>query len=838
MGSIFARRRSLFKGLNFKRSAYNVSAVFLTATLLLQGFGSVVGAVVVPTNHLLGQRTLQIVAHEDDDLIFMNPDIANTIAQGGSERTVYVTAGNLEAGGSDTAYWQGREAGALAAHAKMAGRDVSLFTPGGTGAQDIHSIYTESTITLAGGSFYEDVWTLNGTTIAGQVSVAFLRLPASVGVINAYPLVDLWTGATSQLTTVGDINGSTRTYTKAQLIALLTAIMADYNPTLVRAQDAPDAWTWDHDDHVMAARFALDAFNVYRTTSATAGFETYRGYNDDSGISGDVTEPANIQSSEMVVKQAALDAYCIYDSPTGGVGCYAGTWGARQYSTQYVSTYKGELRSGAEGNGKCLTDNSTSVSLSSCNSSQSQVWSISASGILTGNSGSCLTIANLATPTASMGSCASATQWLLGEDGFLVGPGAKIFVEASATLQLDDLYRLPSQQAGNHTNALGAVTSDGGNIPGAAAASAPGVPLAPTALRWTFRTKPSYLASSAPQFSDAYGWNTSNTYYGSLKLVDVNSDGLADLCGRGAGGVGCALNDSTGHFGSSTTWTTAGFSNAGGWLSPEYGTTIQYADINGDGYMDVCGRGSDGIDCGLNDPAHQQFLTAQHVSYGQNFSNANGWNANPGYYDSIRFADVNGDGYVDVCGRGSGDVVCGLNDGTGHFSPASSWLNSNYTNAGGWLAAQYGTTMQFADINGDGKADVCGRSISGVICGLSTGSSFGNPNLWSFRNDFSDTLSWNSQQSYYGTIQLVDMNGDGRADVCGRAPSGIRCGYSTGSHFTVATTLFDTDFTDAAGYQPAQYGSTLQFGKLTSGVGGRIGFCVRGVSGEMCSQPY
>lgn len=824
------------KGISRKRPAlkrfiWSFAATLFASAAFLQYFQHSVAALTAPTNHLLNQRTLQIVAHEDDDLIFMNPDIANTIAQGNFERTVYLTAGNLQAGGADTAYWQDREAGALAAHAKMAGRTVSQFVPGGTGSQDVRSIYTKSTITLSGGSYYEDVWTLNGTAIAGQVSVAFLRLPASVGAINTYPSVDLWTGASSQITTVGDINGAPRTYSKAQLTELLTSIMANYNPTLIRAQDASDAWTFDHDDHVMTARFSLEAFNAYRATTANVGFETYRGYNDE-------VEPSNISTTQMATKQAALDAYCAYDAAaTGGSGCYAGSWGPRQYSTQYVSSYKGQLRSGAEGSQRCLTDSSPTVSLSSCNSSSSQVWSISYDGALKGSSGTCLTVANLASPTASMGTCASAKQWLLAQDGFLVGPGSKVFVEASGSLQLDDLFVVQSQRTTDATNGLGTITANGGDIPGAAAPTASSAPLAPTALRWTFNTKPSYLASTAPQYSDAYGWNASNTYYGSIKLADVNGDGLDDLCGRGGGGIGCSINDGTGHFGNATTWTTD-FSNAGGWLSPEYGTTIQFADINGDGYVDVCGRGADGLDCGLNDPVHQQFLTAQHVSYGTAFSNANGWNANAGYYNSIRLADVNGDGYVDVCGRGSGDVVCGMNDGTGHFGPATSWISSNYTNAGGWLATQYGATMQFADINGDGKADVCGRGISGMVCGISTGSSFGDTNLWSFRNDFSDALSWNSQQSYYGSIQLVDMNGDGKADVCGRAPTGIRCGYSTGSHFTVATTLFDDDFTDAAGYQPSQYGSTLQFGKLTAAAAGRPSVCVRGVSGEMCSQPY
>ncbi len=785
-----------------------------------------------PANLLANQRTLQIVAHEDDDIIFMNPDVTNTIAQGNFERTVYLTAGNLAAGGSDTSYWQNREAGALAGHAKMAGRNISQFVPGGTGSQDIRSIYTKTTTALAGG-FYEDVWTLNGTTQAGQVSVTFLRLPASAGAINAYPSVDLWTGNVNQLTTVGAINGANQTYTKNQLIQLLSAIMADYNPTLIRTQDATNAWTWSNDDHVMAGRFAVEAFNGYRASHDAAAFEMYRDYNVASGQSGDTAEPVNVSSTDMATKQAVLNAYCAYDPPTGGAGCYAGNWGPRQYSTQYISSYKGELRSGSEGNERCLTDGTFMVSLGSCNGSASQAWTIAASGRLIGSSGKCVTIANPSNPVASLADCNSATRWLFGEDGFMVGSGGSVLVEASSTLKLDDLYHF--QLASNHTNAYGAVTPDGGNIPGSAAPSAPNAPLSPTALRWTFHTRSSYLASFGQQFSDATGWNGSNTYYGTIKLADVNGNGVADVCGRSSVGIVCGLNDGNGHFGNATTWTT-GYSNTAGWSAPQYGTTVQFPDINGDGNADVCGRGVDGIDCALGDPAQQRFLTVQHVSFGNDFSNAYGWNSNVSYYGSIRFADVNGDGFVDVCGRGGGGISCGLNDGNGHFGAAGDWITFEFSDGAGWSAPQYGTTMQFADVNGDGKADVCGRGLSGVVCGLSTGNAFSRVNLWSFRNDFSNALGWDASQSYYGSIRLADINGDGKADVCGRAQTGIRCGYSTGSHFSVATTLFDSDFTNPAGYQAVQYGSTLQFGVLSADA--KSGLCMRGISGVMCSQPY
>src|ERR1700749_3509165 len=59
--------------------------------------------------------TLNIVAHEDDDLLFLSPDLLHAIQGGGKVRTIFVTAGDA---GSGTSYWTGRQNGMLAAYAQ------------------------------------------------------------------------------------------------------------------------------------------------------------------------------------------------------------------------------------------------------------------------------------------------------------------------------------------------------------------------------------------------------------------------------------------------------------------------------------------------------------------------------------------------------------------------------------------------------------------------------------------------------------------------------------------------------------------------------------------------
>src|SRR5262245_35271019 len=83
-----------------------------------------------------------------------------------------------------------------------------------------------------------------------------------------------------------------------------------------------------------------------------------------------------------------------------------------------------------------------------------------------------------------------------------------------------------------------------------------------------------------------------------------------------------------------------------------------------------------------------------------NFSDANGWDQAQ-YYATIRFPDVNGDSRSDVCGRGIAGVYCSVDDGAGALINNSLW-QSSFSDANGWNQAQYYSTIQFPDVNGDG----------------------------------------------------------------------------------------------------------------------------------------
>src|SRR5262249_38023810 len=91
----------------------------------------------------------------------------------------------------------------------------------------------------------------------------------------------------------------------------------------------------------------------------------------------------------------------------------------------------------------------------------------------------------------------------------------------------------------------------------------------------------------------------------------------------------------------------------------------------------------------------------------------------------------------------------------------------------------YWGTIQFGDINGDGAADLCIRLRSGFYCYPSTGGAFMNVNMKAV--EFSDFNSWNTAWYYWQPIKPVDVNHDRNMDGCGRWKDGIYCQLSYGT---------------------------------------------------------
>lgn len=303
-------------------------------------------------------------------------------------------------------------------------------------------------------------------------------------------------------------------------------------------------------------------------------------------------------------------------------------------------------------------------------------------------------------------------------------------------------------------------------------------------------TSPLGTAIDGPALSDASGWK-SPWYYATMRLADIDGDGKDDLCARAAAGFVCYPSTGAG-FGAALKTTL--FTDAQEFKDVVRYGTIRMGDLDGDGMMDVCARASTGMECHLSDGKGFPKAVA-----GPAWTDANGWRS-PRFWGTIRVIDVDGDGKADICARTSSDFRCHLSTGSGFGDAIATAM---LTDASGWDDPSNWGTLRMGDIDGDGDADLCGRANARVTCWPWTGNGFGaaiNGPEWS------DAKGWN-QDRLFTSLRLADMTGDRKADICGRSSSGLVCFASDGAGFP--TQLAGPPWGGKGWEHPSVYGTLL-----------------------------
>ncbi|HWK70344.1 MAG TPA: PIG-L family deacetylase [Burkholderiaceae bacterium] len=266
-----------------------------------------------------GIKDLVFVPHQDDDLLFMNPDIESAIDAGGCVQVVYLTASER---GEGEPYMLGRERGVRAAYAYMA---------------QTANEWTEDTVGVG-------ARTIARFTLAGNRRVQLLHMRIKD------PWLGKGWGSLTPLSQVESVPGTTadslgafaQAYTRQDLVQTIADIIRDYAPSTIRHMDDTvavpyTALCWrcaghDHPDHIASARLVRDALRTFpEGLFAEVAYVDYPSQERD----------ANLSSAEIADKTEAFRRYAWddYRYCSGADHCKepagpAASWVGRSY---YVS---------------------------------------------------------------------------------------------------------------------------------------------------------------------------------------------------------------------------------------------------------------------------------------------------------------------------------------------------------------------------------------------------------------------------------------------------------------------------------------------------------------------
>ncbi len=260
----------------------------------------------LPNTMCDGPTDMNIVAHQDDDLLFMNPDINQAIKAGHCQRTVYLTAGDA---GNGQFYWLSREHGSEAA-----------YSIAGNTAQEI---WIERVVKLSDSAYV----TIASPRGKPSITLIFMHLPdgnADGTGFKASRFESLKSLEEQRGAIVHSVDKQS-VYTSDKLTNTLVKLMALYQPALIRTQANYSSQHYtDHADHRAVGRYAQKAYQLYETehyeNRVSIPMHFYLGY--------PVHElPANVSGDELNQKEAAFFAYGSFDRGVCGSlqQCNAGT---------------------------------------------------------------------------------------------------------------------------------------------------------------------------------------------------------------------------------------------------------------------------------------------------------------------------------------------------------------------------------------------------------------------------------------------------------------------------------------------------------------------------------
>ena len=256
---------------------------------------------------------------------------------------------------------------------------------------------------------------------------------------------------------------------------------------------------------------------------------------------------------------------------------------------------------------------------------------------------------------------------------------------------------------------------------------------------------------------------------------DVNGDGIVDMIVMGATSSTVYYGSTNGSYTNKSVNLSFGYNSAGNgisWGAQQYAAGV--GDFNGDGYNDV--------------------VTTNGIYFGSatGLSDSNKISFNHGVTSANAAGDVNGDGYADVVvvdgkygnsyvlfgGKNKDSVSFSTIKGVGFVSGANGGFAIS-TIQGSLQTADYSNAVGVGDVNGDGLADVLITTYGNTGTGVSAAWQYAKYKTDSYivygKTDSKTVdpsalgkkgiIVPNNQADGSSSVGMVDVNGDGLADI-------------------------------------------------------------------------
>jgi hypothetical protein len=248
-------------------------------------------------------------------------------------------------------------------------------------------------------------------------------------------------------------------------------------------------------------------------------------------------------------------------------------------------------------------------------------------------------------------------------------------------------------------------------------------------------------------------------------LADLTGDGRADIVGFGNDGVWIALGNGDGTF-QAPAFVVGDLGYNQGWRVDKHPRFV--ADLTGDGRADLLGFGQAGVwtALGNGDGTFQPpgFVVAD-LGYDH------GWRIDKHPRLLAKLTDAN---RMDIVGFGDHGVWTALSNGDGAFQPPQLVLENFALHAGSWHVGKHPRFV--ADITGNGLGDIVGFGDQAVYTARGNGDGTFQPVQIGLSVSFTVINGWLEEHPRF----LVDLNGDGRADIIGFNYNGAPVAVSKG----------------------------------------------------------